>query len=1087
MPFTHRKNIKPIIIPLGQKLTRIKEDFINILDPYVRNLMDSNVITGNVDSLNKGWLVWQQKKYREISLVQRHPNHSSICSDFSVCISMYHALELLIRQGVQSFLHFFDDQGNATEEKYFVAKDRRLKQFLNNLRLEVGPNPYNVNDQTLPDGSIIDIPTDLDFGHPKFEILQKQLVDHFTQHPDSKVIIFTEFRDTVSFIYRLLLQNRPLVKPRMIVGQGSSNGLRAVTQQEQMIVMRDFRNGVNNTLIATCVVEEGIDVGEVDLIVCFDLNSKNPTRFIQRIGRTGRKRQGKVLMLVTEGKEHEALKEILAVKDKINQKITKNSSILRNFYYKSKRLVPPEFNPKCMETYIKIPETEDKEPPKKNLKKKNIAPEPKRKRKNEIAQTVTSGMKDMRYFFNKVNTIPESNPIIEPTTDVQLNSSLTSEMNISSISIDKELNSGIIEFPELDQVLHDKECPKSVKEILLRSNVDFIINKFELFAAIKDDSEPEAYIQLEKDLDMIRTIFGGDDNVEELKEIHRKRLRYATPPLDDEGEDADKSIMSVNKEQEAEISPASFHTQMDLMFFETTQHESRYQKQVPFGEGAKPTESPKTTTNKLFVSIDVTPKTSKKRPNKPPVNNKSVKSMKDSPLLKAFERSMQTKNNFTSTPNIKDPQVVDKELAEVLAYFGLKNLMDIFDDDDDDDAVPDHGQNKQSTSKAFNESLTFKQKLDSAKLDDSEDVQIICPPQEPIISLDCCSEDDEILSKLLLTKKSIVMEGEAVPSLSNQTKMEDKISIKSEKIFSEVFEEFNKSMTNISTEICIEVESQRKANETLYTISQIMDIADERAQAVRTEPTYSKTEREPAGRTKNKLDIGDIEDFFGASDDDMFADLTDVEKTRAVVLAETDSLDVNKENENVNGYVARKISSDLFDSKNCTALEHDVNMSRLLSSPLKRPSTSSKLNNTPSPSLLSRKLNFSKLKQYQKMASPVKSVDSSPSSNFMSCESRLDSQTENFPKLKEIKERISLENIPEYNPTESLNMSKFKFTQPKTPYIGLPGSQTQNDVTVIPGVARRSKRIIESSSSSNNDSDSDDFATSRTVLITIII
>lgn len=60
--------------------------------------------------------------------------------------------------------------------------------------------------------------------------------------------------------------------------------------------MKNFRTGVINTLIATCVAEEGIDVGEVDLIICFDINTKNPTRLVQRIGRTGRKRQGKVIL-----------------------------------------------------------------------------------------------------------------------------------------------------------------------------------------------------------------------------------------------------------------------------------------------------------------------------------------------------------------------------------------------------------------------------------------------------------------------------------------------------------------------------------------------------------------------------------------------------------------------------------------------------------------------------------------------------------------------------------------------------------------------------------------------------------------------
>lgn len=58
--------------------------------------------------------------------------------------------------------------------------------------------------------------------------------------------------------------------------------------------MADFRKGIYNVLIATCVAEEGIDCGEVDLIVCFDVTSKNPTRLVQRMGRTGRKRNGVV-------------------------------------------------------------------------------------------------------------------------------------------------------------------------------------------------------------------------------------------------------------------------------------------------------------------------------------------------------------------------------------------------------------------------------------------------------------------------------------------------------------------------------------------------------------------------------------------------------------------------------------------------------------------------------------------------------------------------------------------------------------------------------------------------------------------------
>lgn len=63
--------------------------------------------------------------------------------------------------------------------------------------------------------------------------------------------------------------------------------------------------GECNTLISTCIGEEGLDVGEVDLIICFDISNKSPIRMVQRMGRTGRKRQGRIIVLVTEGKEQE--------------------------------------------------------------------------------------------------------------------------------------------------------------------------------------------------------------------------------------------------------------------------------------------------------------------------------------------------------------------------------------------------------------------------------------------------------------------------------------------------------------------------------------------------------------------------------------------------------------------------------------------------------------------------------------------------------------------------------------------------------------------------------------------------------------
>ena len=81
--------------------------------------------------------------------------------------------------------------------------------------------------------------------------------------------------------------------------------------------MRQFREGSYNTVVSTSVGEEGLDIGEVDLIICFDV-SNSPIRLVQRMGRTGRKRNGKIIVLVGEGKEEavidfQTLTELLSV------------------------------------------------------------------------------------------------------------------------------------------------------------------------------------------------------------------------------------------------------------------------------------------------------------------------------------------------------------------------------------------------------------------------------------------------------------------------------------------------------------------------------------------------------------------------------------------------------------------------------------------------------------------------------------------------------------------------------------------------------------------------------------------------------
>lgn len=142
--------------------------------------------------------------------------HKSIETDFSFCMSMYHALERLERHGLRIFLSFFDEDDN---KKFFLTRNAALMRCVSRIRDSIKPNPILPGETSISDAIIPKIPEDFDFGHPKYEKLRKHLLDHFMNSNDSKSLVFCEFRDTVHLIYQLLLRNGPLIRPKIFIGK----------------------------------------------------------------------------------------------------------------------------------------------------------------------------------------------------------------------------------------------------------------------------------------------------------------------------------------------------------------------------------------------------------------------------------------------------------------------------------------------------------------------------------------------------------------------------------------------------------------------------------------------------------------------------------------------------------------------------------------------------------------------------------------------------------------------------------------------------------------------------------------------------
>jgi len=139
--------------------------------------------------------------------------------------------------------------------------------------------------------------------HPKLEKLKEILHSQFDENKDSRVLVFCHFRDTVNNIVNYLEEDKN-IRVHRFVGQQSKVSDKGLTQKEQIRLLEEFKEGIYNTLIGTSVAEEGLDIAECDLVIFYDV-VPSAIRSIQRRGRTGRKREGKVYILMSENTRDE--------------------------------------------------------------------------------------------------------------------------------------------------------------------------------------------------------------------------------------------------------------------------------------------------------------------------------------------------------------------------------------------------------------------------------------------------------------------------------------------------------------------------------------------------------------------------------------------------------------------------------------------------------------------------------------------------------------------------------------------------------------------------------------------------------------
>ena len=86
-----------------------------------------------------------------------------------------------------------------------------------------------------------------------------------------------------------------MCKPVILIGQSGERGL---SQKEQIEVIMEFNDGYYNCLITSPIGEEGLHIPSADIAIFYD-SVASEIRTIQRRGRVGRTKVGKIIFLLT--------------------------------------------------------------------------------------------------------------------------------------------------------------------------------------------------------------------------------------------------------------------------------------------------------------------------------------------------------------------------------------------------------------------------------------------------------------------------------------------------------------------------------------------------------------------------------------------------------------------------------------------------------------------------------------------------------------------------------------------------------------------------------------------------------------------
>jgi Fanconi anemia group M protein len=273
-PYIKKKEITKIELELPKELNLIKSKLELTLKKRLIRLKKKGLInTININKISKRRFLGIQAGLQGRLRYEKSPEIFENLSLTAEVIKVLYALELLQTQGVKPLISYFQKM----KKQLKVKANRSL--FADADFREAVKETFDVEGEV---------------EHPKFDAVRNIVLDNLIG--GAKFIIFTQYRNTGKRIVEQLKELKH-VKPVLFIGQTGKEGL---TQKQQIKIIEKFDEGKYNVLVATSVAEEGLHIPSVDYAIFFE-PVPSGLRMIQRKGRVGRTKVGKVMMMYTKG------------------------------------------------------------------------------------------------------------------------------------------------------------------------------------------------------------------------------------------------------------------------------------------------------------------------------------------------------------------------------------------------------------------------------------------------------------------------------------------------------------------------------------------------------------------------------------------------------------------------------------------------------------------------------------------------------------------------------------------------------------------------------------------------------------------